>query len=104
MTGLSYPGVTDILKRIEARGADALKPGQRGRRLGAKRRLSAEQEHHIRRLICDKRPEQLKMAFALWNRGAVRQLIAQEFGVELPVRTVGEYLKRWGFTDRKSVV
>jgi transposase len=103
MTGLSYPGVTDILKRYEADGAGALKPGQRGRRLGAKRRLSEEQERHIRRLICDKRPEQLKMTFALWNRGAVSQLIVQEFGIELPVRTVGEYLKRWGFTPQKPI-
>jgi len=103
MTGLSYPGVTDILKRFETSGADALKPRQRGRRLGAQRRLSAEQERHVRRLICDKRPEQLKMVFALWNRGAVSQLITQEFGVELPVRTVGEYLKRWGFTPQKPI-
>ena len=103
MTGLSHPGVTDILKRYEADGAGALKPGLRGRRLGAQRRLSEEQERHIRRLICDKRPEQLKMTFALWNRGAVSQLIVQEFGIELPVRTVGEYLKRWGFTPQKPI-
>lgn len=103
MTGLSYPGVTDILKRFEAGGVNALKTGQRGRRLGAQRRLSKEQESHIRRLICDKRPEQLKMAFALWNRSAVGQLIVQEFGIELPVRTVGEYLKRWGFTPQKPI-
>lgn len=103
MTGLSHTGVTDILKRYESDGACALKPGQRGRRLGTQRRLSAEQERHIRRLICDNRPEQLKMDFALWNRGAVSQLIAQEFGLELPVRTVGEYLKRWGFTPQKPI-
>lgn len=89
MTGLSYPGVTDILKRYAAGGAGALKPGQRGRRLGAQRRLSEEQERHLRRLICDQRPEPLKMSFALWNRGAVSPLIVQECGIELPVRTVG---------------
>ena len=42
------------------------------------------------------------MPFALWTRVAVRQLIQMRFGIEMPVRTVGEYLKRWGFTTQRS--
>ncbi len=57
----------------------------------------------MQRLICDKRPEQLKMDFALWNRGAIRQLIEQECGISMPIRTVGHYLKRWGFTPQKPI-
>ena len=57
----------------------------------------------MQRLICDKRPEQLKMDFALWNRGAIRQLIEQECGISMPMRTVGHYLKRWGFTPQKPI-
>ncbi len=37
----------------------------------------------------------------LWSRRAVGDLIRQEFGVRLAVRTVGEYLKRWGYTAKK---
>ena len=85
-----HPGVTDILKRYAAGGAGALQPGQRVWRLGAQRRLSEEPERHLRRLIYDQRLEPLKMSFALWNRGAVSQLIVQELGIERPVRTVGE--------------
>ena len=33
-----------------------------------KRLLSPEQEAEVRKLICDKRPEQMKMPFALWTR------------------------------------
>jgi len=31
----------------------------------------------------------------------VRQLILQETGIDMPIRTVGEYLKRWGFTPQR---
>ena len=60
--------------------------------------LSAAQEESIRRTIIDKRPEQLKMDFFLWGRAAVSQLIEQEYGIKLQVRSVGKCLARWGFT------
>jgi transposase len=39
----------------------------------------------------------------LWTRRAVAQLIAARYGIQLPVRTMGEYLKRWGFTPQKPI-
>ena len=30
-------------------------------------------------------------------------LVQQEFGIELPIRSMGEYLKRWGFTPQKPI-
>ena len=65
--------------------------------------MSSVQEAAIRRKIIDRRPEQLKLDFALWTREAVRQLILHELGLDMPIRTVGEYLKRWGFTPQKPV-
>ena len=43
------------------------------------------------------------MEFALWTRAAVMLLVKQEFGIELPIRTMGEYLKRWGFTPQRPI-
>lgn len=48
-------------------------------------------------------PDQLKLTFALWTRRAAAELIEQPFGLKLPVRTMGEYLKRWGFTPQKPL-
>ena len=31
----------------------------------------------------------------------MRDLIHKEYGIWMPVRTVGEYLKRWGYTAKK---
>jgi len=103
MTGLSWPGVRAALDRYEAGGMAALKPAVRGKKPGTGRRLTGEQEQGIRQIICDKRPEQLKMEFALWSRAAVGQLIEREYGLKLQVRTVGKYLARWGFTPQKPI-
>ena len=43
------------------------------------------------------------IASALWTRPAVQELIEQQCGIRLPIRTVGEYLRRWGFTPQKPV-
>ena len=103
MTGLSYPTVRSAIDLFESGGWCALKPGLRGRAKGDGRVLSQAQEDTIQRLIIDTRPEQLKMDFHLWSRGAVGQLISQEFGIELQVRSIGKYLTRWGFTPQKPI-
>ena len=103
LTGLSWGCVNTALKLYLAGGSAALKPRIRGRKSGSCRTLSAEQEKRIQKLICDKRPEQMKMVFALWTRGAVKQLVKQEFGFELSIRGIGDYLKRWGFTPQKPI-
>ncbi len=55
----------------------------------------------IQGLLVDKTPDQLKLDYVLWTRKAVMELIGQETGLKLPIRTVGEYLKRWGMTPQK---
>jgi transposase len=102
-TGLSRTGVFDICARYRAGGAAALRDAVGGRKLGEGRRLSAAQEAEVRRLICDKTPDQLKMPYALWTRGAVAELIWHRYGIKLPVRTMGLYLSRWGFTPQKPI-
>ena len=91
------------LNLYEQGGIAALKPSVRGKKPGTGRSLSAEQEQALQRIICDKRPEQLKMDFALWSRPAVMQLIEREYGIKLHVRSVGKYLTRWGFTPQKPI-
>ena len=102
-TGLSRTGVFDICKRHEAAGSKALRDAPSGRQSGDGRLLDAAQEALVRKLITDKTPDQLKMPCALWTRAAVSQLIEQRFGIRLPVRTMGLYLARWGFTPQKPM-
>ena len=103
MTGLSYPAVRRCIDLFDAGGWAAIRPASRGRSQGLGRTLSQAQEDSLQRTIIDKRPEQLKMDFFLWSRAAVGQLIEQEYGIELQVRSVGKYLARWGFTPQKPI-
>lgn len=78
-----------------------LKVNRGGRKKGDARLLSEDDERRIRRLITDKTPDQLKLEYALWTRKSVQELILQETGADLAIRTVGDYLKRWGMTPQK---
>jgi transposase len=60
-------------------GTEALLRDERGRQLGDGRKLTAAQEKQVREIIADKLPEQLKLAFALWTRRAVAELLKQRF-------------------------
>lgn len=101
ITGLTRQSVSATWRRYREGGLAAIKPKARGRSLGEKRWLSVEQEKEVQLLMVDHTPEQLKFKFALWTRAAVKAVIRKRFGIDLPIRTVGEYLKRWGFTAQK---
>lgn len=64
--------------------------------------MSIAQEKEIQILI-DKDPEQMKLPFALWTRIALQQFIRELYKIKMPIRTVGEYLSRWGFTPQKPL-
>lgn len=81
-------------------GPDALPGGRTGRPVGSGRTLSDEQGRRVQELIDEHSPEDLEIHSPLWSRRAVRDLIRREFGTAMPVRTVGEYLKRWGYTAK----
>ncbi len=81
-------------------GPEALPGDRTGRPVGTGRTLSDEQARRLRDLIDDHSPGELGIAAAVWSRKAVRDLIGAECGIAMPVRTVGEYLKRWGYTAK----
>lgn len=84
-------------------GEAGLTQQRRGRRPDQQLALSAAQQAQIVRTIRERNPDQLRLPFALWTREAVRDLIARRFGVRLAIRTIGDYLRRWGFTPQKPV-
>jgi transposase len=82
-------------------GLEALPHDRTGRPVGSGRTLSDEQGITLQTILHTQSPQQAGITSPLWTRKAVRALIAQQYGIDMPVRTVGEYLKRWGFTAKK---
>ena len=99
--GVSYTAAHRWQKQHKKAGHKALASRKRGRKHGEKRRLTATQEAQLRRWIIDRTPEQLKLPFMLWERRAVQELAQKRFKLHLPVRTVGEYLLRWGLSCQR---
>ena len=82
-------------------GLDALPDERSGRPTGSGRTLDDRQAAHLQNLIDQYSPEELDIAAPLWSRRAVHDLIHKEYGIDMPIRTVGEYLKRWGYTAKR---
>jgi transposase len=80
-----------------------VKSERRGRRFGENRTISLVDETLLRDEIIGTHPSQMSLPFALWNRKAVQEAIKLRLGVDMPIRTVGEYLRRWGFTPQRPV-
>ena len=59
------------------------------------------QASQIQVVLNEQMPQERGLASPLWTRRAVCDLIQQMFGIAMSVRTVGEYLKRWGYTPKK---
>ena len=76
-------------------------PGERtGRPVGSGRTLNDGQAAWLRTILNEKTPEDVGIASPLWTRRAVADLIRKEYEIDMRVRTVGEYLGRWGYTPK----
>ena len=101
--GVSRAAVNKWISAHKKGGQKALLKKKRGRRSSDMTLLKPYQCAIIVNLITDRCPDQLKMPFMLWTREAVGMLIERRFGVKMAVRSVGNYLKRWGFTPQKPL-
>jgi len=98
--GVHYGVVCRWIRSWKKSGRQSIKLGKRGRSSEEQRRLTTVQESALKKVICDKNPDQMKLPFALWNRKAIQGAIKQMWGVNIAIRTVGDYLKRWGYAPK----
>lgn len=97
--GVDKNTVTNWCKLYQETGG--YKSKKKGVKSEDKKLLSSLQEKAIQLMIVDRMPDQLKLDYALWTRKAVKELVEREFGVILAINTMGDYLRKWGFTPQK---
>jgi len=103
ITGIHPSTISAWWKLYKNGGRKALKIKKRGPEVGTNRTLTPDQEKVLQKAMYDNCPDQMKLPFALWTRIAVQQLIKQLWSIKMPIRTVGEYLSRWGFTPQRPL-
>jgi transposase len=103
ITGVHPGTISKWCTLYKTGGKKALKIKKRGRPEGSCRTLSKDQEKRIQKALIDKCPDQMKLPFALWTRIAVQQYMSELHKIEMPIRTVGQYLSRWNFTPQKPL-
>lgn len=99
--GVKNGTITEWVKNYKEFGRQGLISKPKGVKSEDKKLLSPTQEKAIQLMIVDKMPEQLKLEYALWTRKAVKELVERELGVFLAINTMGDYLRKWGFTPQK---
>ena len=97
-TGLSAPTIIAAHKAFISDGWEGVTVGARGRSAGDGRLLPLAQERELFRLMVTRAPDQLGLSASLWQVAAVRALIRQQLQIDLPDRTITNYLKRWGLS------
>jgi transposase len=90
------------VKAHRAGGDRALDARRRGRRAGHTK-LTDAQQRKIAALVAGKNPDQLALPGFLWTRALVRDLIRQQFAIEVGEDTVGRYLRAWGMSPQKPM-
>lgn len=70
---------------------------------GRPAKLDGDQRSRLQEMITDTEPRQWGFAPALWTRELVRQLIWQEFAVQLSVASVGRVLHQLGLTPQRPL-
>jgi transposase len=99
--GVSRTSIDRWLNIVQLGNITSLNSKPRGRPKGT--RLAPHEAATTVRLITDRCPDQLKLPFALWTREAVQLLLAERFGLDVSVWTVGRYLAKWGLTPQKPL-
>jgi len=101
IVGVHYGTACRWFREYDKNGIPGIVSKTRGRSLGDSRTLTIKQEKMIKNKIIKNTPEKFGFNLRLWTRAAVKLLIKRVCSINMPIRTIGEYLKRWRFTPQK---
>ncbi len=101
LLGVHHVTIGHWIKIYRQKGLDGLQLKKRGRPYGACRTLTSRQEAFVLQTILEKTPDQLKLPALLWTRRLIQTFINERYHVKIPIRSIGEYSRRWGINPAK---
>jgi transposase len=100
--GFSRTSIYKWLEAAEGRvGLDALR-SRKG--TGRPPKLTKSQQRQVFRWVNGKDPRQYGFDFGLWTRKVVSELVADRFGIQLSLASVGKVLANVGLTPQKPLM
>ena len=100
---VSTTTVWNWFQNYKKKGVDGLKYKKRGVKIGTNRKLTNDQLMTLEEKITYKTPVDFGIMFFLWSRQAIQNLIFKLWSIDMPLRTITDYMKRLGFTPQKPV-
>jgi transposase len=89
-------------KKYKDGGVKAIAAVKMGRPVGKCCKLNPKQEAAIKKHITDKSPIEAGLSGHLCGRKEVSELVKKQYGIEMPVTTMGDYLRKWNFTPQRQ--
>ena len=71
---------------------------------GAVAKLTEKQTQWLAKTLSSKNPAQMQFPIALWTREIIRELIKRRFGVNMALRSVGNLMRRLGFSVQRPLM
>jgi transposase len=71
---------------------------------GAVAKLTEKQTQWLVKTLSSKNPAQLQFPIALWTREIIRELIKRRFGVKMALTSVGNLMRRLGFSVQRPLM
>jgi len=102
LLGVSDWSVGQWMKKYRQKGRKSLENRKRGTHT-PNTLLKPNQERVIYQTVCERHPDEEGLPFSLWTREAIQKLIFKKYGIQAALRTMTDYLKRWGMTPQKPV-
>ena len=91
------------LNKVKGRGR-GLRALRARKGTGRPPKLTAKQARQVFRWVNGRDPRQYGFDFGLWTRHVVAELIADKFGIELSLASVGKLLASLGLTPQKPLM
>jgi len=91
------------LNKVRGRGR-GLRASRARKGTGRPPKLTAKQARQVFRWVNGRDPRQYGFDFGLWTRHVVAELIADKFGMELSLASVGKLLASLGLTPQKPLM